>query len=287
MVLIGSARIDENGHATFGKAGDQTGKEVATQDWYLHSKGWYVIRAKSSKVAEDIATAMEHACSNNNIGYDQNERFTAYDWCKYNNGGNYDPALITAKVETDCSALVRLCLAYAGIFVGDFCTTDEYDVIMDTGRFINVTNPAGRNPDYLRRGDILVTKVKGHTVVVLTDGKIVAKAKGEQVDNFVLVEDNMAVTYKLRTIEIVNGVAMEGGDVLLVQEILRARGYKGRDGKQLKLDGHTGNDYETSNTMYAIACYIEDRLKNGVDLGGKDGWGPKCWADQNFIVSEA
>ena len=205
----------------------------------------------------------------------------------YNNGENYDPALITAKVETDCSALVRLCLAYAGIFVGDFCTTDEYDVIMDTGRFINVTNPAGRNPDYLRRGDILVTKVKGHTVVVLTDGKNVVKAKGEQVDNFVLVEDNMAVIYKLRTIEIVNGVAMEGGDVLLVQEILRARGYKGRDGKPLKLDGHTGNDYETSNTMYAIACYIEDRLKNGVDLGGKDGWGPKCWADQNFIVAEA
>ena len=287
MVMIGSARIDENGNATRGKAGDQTGKEVATQEWYLHSKGWYVIRAKSSKVAEDIATAMEHACKNNNIGYDQNERFTAYDWCKYNNCGNYDPALITTKVETDCSALVRLCLAYAGIFVGDFCTTDEYDVIMNTGRFINVTNPAGRNPDYLRRGDILVTKVKGHTVVVLTDGKNIAKAKGEQVDNFVLVEDNMAATYKLRTIEIVNGEAMEGGDVLLVQEILKARGYKGRDGKPLKLDGHTGNDYDTSNTMYAIACYIEDRLKNGVDLGGKDGWGPKCWADQNFIVVEA
>ena len=287
MVMIGSARIDENGNATWGKAGDQTGREVATQEWYLHSKGWYVIRAKSSKVAEDIATAMEHACKNNNIGYDQNERFTAYDWCKYNNGGNYDPALITTKVETDCSALVRLCLAYAGIFVGDFCTTDEYDVIMDTGKFINATNPAGRNKDYLRRGDILVTKVKGHTVVVLTDGKKVAKAKCEQIDNFVLVEDNMAVTYKLRTIEIVNDEAMEGGDVLLVQEILRARGYKGRDGKPLKLDGHTGGNYETSNTMYAIACYIEDRLKNGVDLGGKDGWGPKCWADQNFIVMGA
>lgn len=188
MVMIGSARIDENGHATFGKAGDQTGKEVATQEWYLHSKGWYVIRAKSDKVAEGIATAMEHACANNNIGYDQNERFTAYDWCKYNNGGNYDPALITVKVEIDCSALVRLCLAYAGIFVDDFCTIDEYEVIMNTGKFIDVTSLAGRNPDYLRRGDILVTKVKGHTVVVLTNGKNVAKAKGEQVDNFVLVE---------------------------------------------------------------------------------------------------
>ena len=286
MVMIGSARIDENGNATFGKAGDQTGREVSTQEWYLHSKGWYVIRAKSDKVAEDIATAMEHACANNNIGYDQNERFTAYDWCKYNNGGNYDPAKISVKVETDCSALVRLCLAYAGIFVGDFCTIDEYDVIMDTGKFINATNPAGRNPDYLRRGDILVTKVKGHTVVVLTSGsKIKGVENATNKEDFVEVK-TMATTYKLRTIEVIDGVAMEGGDVLLVQEILKARGYKGRDGKPLKLDGHTGNDYDKSNTMYAIACYIEDRLKNGVDLGGKDGWGPKCWADQNFIVME-
>lgn len=287
MVMIGSARIDENGHATFGKAGDQTGKEVSTQEWYLHSKGWYVIRAKSERVAEDIAIAMEHACANNNIGYDQNERFTAYDWCKYNNGGNYDPALITAKVETDCSALVRLCLAYAGIFVGDFCTTDEYDVLMETGKFINATNPASRNPEYLRRGDILVTKVKGHTVVVLTSGSKIKDAKNiTNKEDFVEVK-TMATTYKLRTIEIIDGVAMEGGDVLLVQEILKARGYKGRDGKPLKLDGNTGNNYDTSNTMYAVACYIEDRLKNGVNLGGKNGWGPKCWADQNFIVMEA
>ena len=33
-VLIGSARIDENGRAHGGKAGDQNGKEVSTQNWY-------------------------------------------------------------------------------------------------------------------------------------------------------------------------------------------------------------------------------------------------------------
>ncbi len=41
-VKLGSARIDENGHATGGKAGDQTGKEVSTQNWYKHNKGWRV-----------------------------------------------------------------------------------------------------------------------------------------------------------------------------------------------------------------------------------------------------
>ena len=45
-VIIGSARIDENGKAKGGKAGDQTGKEVSTQKWYKHTKVWRVFRAK-------------------------------------------------------------------------------------------------------------------------------------------------------------------------------------------------------------------------------------------------
>ena len=53
-VKIGSARIDENGKAHGGQAGDQTGKEVSTQNWYLHSKGWRVFRAKNPSVAEKI-----------------------------------------------------------------------------------------------------------------------------------------------------------------------------------------------------------------------------------------
>ena len=43
-VKIGSARIDENGKAHGGAAGDQTGKEVSTQNWY--SRNWRVFRAK-------------------------------------------------------------------------------------------------------------------------------------------------------------------------------------------------------------------------------------------------
>ena len=37
-VKVGSARIDENGRAHGGKAGDQTGKELSVQSWYRHSK---------------------------------------------------------------------------------------------------------------------------------------------------------------------------------------------------------------------------------------------------------
>ena len=169
-VKIGSARIDEHGKATGGAAGDQTGKEVSTQDWYLHSKGWTIIRANDASVREKIAYAMQRACDNQNIGYDQNQRYTAYDWCKYNNGGNYDPGAITAKVEVDCSSLVRLCCAYAGIFVGNFYTKNEVSVLKATGKFTIITDSRTKSSASLLRGDILVTCTKGHTVVVLSNG---------------------------------------------------------------------------------------------------------------------
>ncbi len=66
-VKIGSARIDENKHAKGGKAGDQTGVEVSTQNWYKHSKGWRVFRAKNPALADLIADDMEYACLNPSI----------------------------------------------------------------------------------------------------------------------------------------------------------------------------------------------------------------------------
>lgn len=106
-VLIGSARIDERGRATGGKAGDQTGKEVSTQNWYKHSKGWVVLRAKDPKKAEKIAQAMRAACDNNNIGYDQYQNQTLWNQVK---DKGYDPAKATEPCETDCA---RLCACAA------------------------------------------------------------------------------------------------------------------------------------------------------------------------------
>lgn len=41
-LVVGSARIDENGKISGGALGDNNGREVSTQPYYLHSKGWYV-----------------------------------------------------------------------------------------------------------------------------------------------------------------------------------------------------------------------------------------------------
>lgn len=171
-VLIGSAR------SSYGNTspGDQNkGKEVSTENWYLHSKGWVVFRAKDPAVREKIAAAMERACANNDIGYDQSTRNTLYNNVK---PFGFDPSKTTKKVNTDCSALVRVCVNFAGIEVGNFITSTESEKLMATGAFEKLTDDAHcKHSDRLLRGDILNTKTKGHTVVVLSDGANAAAEK--------------------------------------------------------------------------------------------------------------
>lgn len=165
-VMVGSAR------SSFGNTspGDQAGgKEVSTQAWYLHSKGWYVYRAKDPAVRKKLAEAMEKACANNDIGYSQPTRNSLYNDIK---GKGFDPSKTGKKVNTDCSALVRVCCAYAGIILGDFITSNEGAALVKSGKFGKLTaDKYCKQSDYLMRGDILCTRTKGHTVVVLTDGR--------------------------------------------------------------------------------------------------------------------
>ena len=167
-VKVGSARIDENGRAHGGKAGDQTGKELSVQSWYRHSKGWRVLRCTDAAKAEKIAAAMEAACRNRNIGYDQYERLTLYNLAK---AVGFDPARVAKPCETDCSALVRVCLAFAGIATESFRTPTQAKVMLATRQFVELTGKKYTDSsDYLRRGDVLVTRTQGHTVVVLSNG---------------------------------------------------------------------------------------------------------------------
>lgn len=176
-VIIGSARIDERGKARGGKAGDNNGREVSTQTWYNRiTNPWVVLRPKIPAHAEKIARAMEMACANQHIGYDQGGRDTLYSAAA---AYGYDVSKVTKAVETDCSALVRVCCAYAGIRVGNFRTTTEASVLMATGYFEKFTaSKFVHSSAYLRRGDVLVTKRQGHTVVVLTDGPKAGKVYG-------------------------------------------------------------------------------------------------------------
>lgn len=171
-VMIGHASIDENGKARGGVAGDQTKREVCTRTWY--NKGWNkVIRAKDNNIAEKIAKAMESACANDNIGYDQNQRTTLFVQAK---AKKWDISKITTKCETDCSALVAVCVNASGVPVSkDIYTGNEANALKATGKFEVLTDSKYLTTDKnLKRGDILL-KEGSHTAIVLTDGENVVK----------------------------------------------------------------------------------------------------------------
>lgn len=160
MIEVGSARIDENGNANWGRAGDQTSREVATEPFYSHRLGWTMLRPKDKETARKIGLAMIEACLNNNIGYDQSNRYGVIS-CLQKYGRL---TKINEATEADCSSLVRACCIQAGINVGDFNTSNEVAVLSRTGAFekaVDITSSAK-----LSMGDILVTRTKGHTVIV-------------------------------------------------------------------------------------------------------------------------
>lgn len=232
-VKVGSARIDENGNTHGGRAGDQNGKEVSTQSWYKHSKGWRVLRCKDPDKAEKIARAMQAACDNANIGYDQYQRDTLYNLAKT---VDFDPAKIKTPCETDCSALVRVCCAYAGIMLDNMRTTNEAKILLASGEFTELKGAKYTDQSaYLCRGDILVTRTQGHTVVVLTDGtKVEAPATDE--------ETEVRETLKR---------GMKGEDVRKLQRRLMELGYA------LPKYGADG-DYG-SETVTAVKAFQADR----------------------------
>lgn len=177
-VRIGSARINEKGTINGGKAGDQTGNECGIQNWYNHAKGWVVIRAKDASVREKIAHNMESICNNNNIGYCQNHRSSLTTAAsKY----GYDASKVKDMVEVDCSEAVRNCCLYAGINVGTFSTATELTTLLHTKEFSVLSDtPTCGSDKNLMRGDILVTRTKGHTVVVLDNGSNVTAVKAKK-----------------------------------------------------------------------------------------------------------
>ena len=160
-VMIGSARIGENGRITGGAAGDQKqasvpdkNGEVSLQEFYVHSKGWVILRPRSSKQAGLIAKAMERACNNPNLRYDQAGRLGVI---KYGTGS-------TVPTECDCSSLVRQCIIEAtGVDPGNFNTASEVSALLYTKLFDRVYYTT---PKELKLGDVIVTRCKGHTAVV-------------------------------------------------------------------------------------------------------------------------
>lgn len=245
-VYVGSARSDENGKAHGGKAGDQNGgKEVSTQAWYKHRKGWRVFRPKDVSKAKKIAEAMRIICVDNNVGYDQYQRNTLYNLLSKN---GFNIQNINSNVETDCSALVRVCCKYAGIDLPNFTTANEAKVLLNSGEFIELKGSKYTDQSiYLGEGDVLNTCTQGHTVVVISNG-----SKYE-----VAVDDK---DYELGERTLKNG--MEGQDVKTLQSYLIDLDY---DCGKWGADGDFGD-----STEIAVRNFQDD---NNLSVDGM--YGPK------------
>lgn len=167
-IYIGSARIDENGKIKNGQSGDQKqvlkngtdySGEVSIQKFYVHSKGWYIIRARKVSHANNLASKMIIACNNPNIGYDQNQRLgvvSAGTDC-------------VSPTECDCSSLVRRCIIESTRKdPGNFTTATESIVLNRTELFLQKIPFTSIDNTPIYDGDILVTKSSGHTVIVVS-----------------------------------------------------------------------------------------------------------------------
>lgn len=235
-IMIGSARIDERGKLSGGVAGDQkqvsssndTKGEVSMQPFYVHSKGWYILRPKSSTLAAKMAERMIAACNNKNIGYDQGNRLGVITY-------GIDTK---TKTECDCSSLTRQVVKEAsGKDPGNFTTANAAAILGATGLFINKISylSQARTPVY--NGDILVTKTKGHIVVVVSGNP----RGGGQSTTASSTSDTKKGAYKMDTIR----KGSKGKAVKIWQVIL---GYTGS-----KIDGIFGSGTEADTKTWQKA----------------------------------
>lgn len=248
-VYVGSARGDERGKASGGVAGDQA-TEVATQKWYKHSKGWRVFRAKDAAKAKKIAKAMLMACNNNKIGYDQLQRNTLYTQAQK---VGFDISKVSVACETDCSALVRVCCAYAGIMLANFNTSSQPNVLLNSGAFTELKGTKYTDSStLLKAGDILVTKTKGHTVVVTSDDNkesVIDIPEKEE-------RDTVDITFEVLR------KGDEGIQVKNMQLMLKAKGYSL---PKYGADGDYGNE-----TMTAVKKFQKDKNLAVDGIAGKN-----------------
>lgn len=177
--MISNSGHDENGRATGGAAGDQTGTEWEIRSWY--NRPWdCVLRHPDPKVGALIAELAIEAANNNCIGYDQGNRDTF--WVALQKA-KYRPANITIKCESDCSAGVIAITKAAGYLLGlaklqklsATYTGDMKAAYKKAGFSVLTAKKYLSSDDYLLPGDILLNE-NHHTATNITAGKIAEAA---------------------------------------------------------------------------------------------------------------
>lgn len=171
-VMIVHASIDERGKIAGGAAGDQTGREVCTRNWY--SKPWDThLRYKDPEIARKAAEIGQKLANSNLVGYDQGGRNSLYAALK-KNGFNVDAYIKSGvKTEADCSSFVYAC--YACLIpemrsdTNAPVTSTIPTIFKKYGFTVSTAKKYLENDKELMVGDIL-DKKSSHVVMAITAG---------------------------------------------------------------------------------------------------------------------
>lgn len=175
-ILIGNAR---GGDPTY-TPGDQSGAEVRTQAWYLHSSGWhFVARFKDRAKAARAAKFCRAACANPHIGYGCGDRNTLRPLAK---ATNWDASKISQDCNCDCTSFASVCAEAGGVDMSGaysggnapysenirqkLAATGEFEILVDE-KYLT-------SDQHLMCGDIVVNEPvsTGHAIMVLEDGPL-------------------------------------------------------------------------------------------------------------------
>lgn len=161
-ILFAHARSNENGQTAGGKPGDQTKNEVCVQEFFDYD--WeYILRPIDPNVAEGMARDAELAATNDNIGYDQPDRYSFYEQAKAH---NYHISEIDKPCNTDCSQMTTTIAIGNGVprLSKYVWTANMVEAFQYTKAFEIITY---QNKKQLRRGDALLAVTRHHVVVVI------------------------------------------------------------------------------------------------------------------------
>ena len=226
--MISNCGHDEHGRYSGGQAGDQTGQEWAVIPWY--SRPWNVVlRHPDRDTAQLIADMARSAAKNDNIGYDQSQRYTYWTALKR---AEYNPAKITELCEADCSSGVAANVKAAGYKTGDKAL-QGVSIYAYTGNLRKQLQSAGfdalyaekylTSDKYLLPGDILL--YEGHHVATNLDSGSSAGTEGKMPEEFPHWAQSGADWYY----RIAEGTNLHGWNVINHHWY-----YFGADGKMLK-----------------------------------------------------
>lgn len=265
---ISNSGHDENNGYTGGKAGDQGG-EWELRSWY--NRPWNcILRHPDPVVRQYHADMASAAAKNDKIGYDQGQRDTFGIQLK---AAGDDPAKITVACEADCSkGIIDITKA-----IGRKTGRKELENIQATytGNMRSAYKNAGyqvltdskylTSPDYLLPGDILLNDVH-HTATNISMG---SKADGSTASSTGAAQSTLYGDCSIPAHWFLKGAVHP--EIKSIQRLLNAKGYKGKDGKKLTIDGELGD-----NTAYAI-----EQLQRKAGLPDSTNWGTvagKTWS---------